>query len=301
MRSSDSYPAIVRRWLRMTTVAATLLMGLTASPLDAASALPLHATRQGATDLAIKGELAGFAAGEIRYARWADLAALPNSKLTLTGEFVPGEQEVTVVYLADLWAALPRRGDADTLLATCTDGYAAVFRTGFVDQYRPFLMLAINGRGPEHWPPPGLTFNPGPYVISVSSKVVPAVAELLDAGHKRPWGVTTLEVTRHDESFAVFFKAPWTGLSSRAKAGRELWIDSCASCHQGPQSSFGGTKSNVPFEILAARAQYAPEVFKGYIRDPKAFVANAKMEPHPHYTDTQLAALRAFVVAEPDR
>lgn len=301
MRVSEPVLAILRRLLSVGSIVATLLTGFTATRIDAASALPLHATRQGTTDLAITGELAGTVASETRYARWDDLAALPTSKLTLTGEFVPGEQEVTVVYLADLWAALPRKGDADTLLATCTDGYAAVFRTGFVDQYRPFLILAINGRGPEHWPPPGLTFNPGPYVISVASKVVPAVAELLDAGHKRPWGVTTLEVTRHDESFAVFFKAPWTDLSDRATAGRELWIHSCASCHQGPQASFGGTKSNVAFEILAARAMHAPDVFKGYIRDPKAFVINAKMEPHPHYTDEHLAALRAFVIAEKDR
>jgi len=266
-----------------------------------ASSLTIHPDRTAATDLAISTPNVGGDAVTTGYVRWSDLAKLPSSHLTLTGEFVPGEQEVTVVLLSDLWAALPRPSGADTLLATCTDGYAAVFRADFITQFRPFLILEINRRGPDHWPPAGLTFNPGPYVISVASQVAPAVASLVDAGHKRPWGVTALTITRYTDAFAVFFRAPWTGLSARAIAGRGLWINSCASCHQGPSRSLGGTKSNVAFEILAARAQHAPEVFHGYIRDPKAIVANAKMQPHPDYTDEQLAALQAFVTAESAR
>ena len=84
--------------------------------------------------------------------------------------------------------------------------------------------MAINGPGPEKWPPPGLTFNPGPSVISVSADVAPAVALLVDAH----------------------------------------------ACHN-------------------------PDYFKRYVRAPKSLVAAAKMEPHPHYTDTQLDELIAFV------
>jgi hypothetical protein len=151
-----------------------------------ARALDLRRDRGSPLDLAIAGRLAGVPAGETRYLRWADLRALPVSRLRLRDEFVPGGQEVTVVYLQDLWQALPRTGGADVLLATCNDGYAAVYREGFLARYRPFLVLEINGQGPEQWPPPGLSFNPGPYAISVSAVVVPAVASLLDASHKRP-------------------------------------------------------------------------------------------------------------------
>ena len=150
------------------------------------AALELHAARAAPTDLAVTGLLSGAPAGATRFVRWADLAKLPSSKLTLTGEFVPGEQEVTVVFLSDLWAALPRTARADTLLATCADGYASVYRTAFIKNYRPFLVLAINGQGPEKWPPPGLAFNPAPYVISIAPGVAPTVAQLLDPAHKRP-------------------------------------------------------------------------------------------------------------------
>ena len=263
-----------------------------------ALALPLHMERRSPTDLAVTGLLNGVPEGSMRYVRWADLAKLPSSKLKLTGEFVPGEQEVTVVFLSDLWAALPRAAGADTVLATCTDGYLSVYSSAFIKEFRPFLILAINGQGPEKWPPPGLTFNPAPYVISVAAAVVPAVSRLLDAGHKRPWGVTTITLARYESSFAGFFSGRWAALSARALAGRELWINSCASCHHGAPGTAGGTKSDRPFDVLVAHATHNSDYFKRYIRDPKGFVPTAKMEPHPHYSDSQLGDLVAFLRAE---
>ena len=258
-------------------------------------ALPLHAERASALDLALTGLLAGTDPGTTRYARWADLARLPRTTLRLTAEFAPGEQEVTAVFLADLWAALPVREGADSLLASCADGYAAVYDTAFIRDYRPFLILAINGQGPEKWPPAGLRFNPGPYVISVAAGVVPAVAQLMDAGHKRPWGVTTLELARLEHRFSTFSIGPWAGPSATVRQGRELWIHSCASCHRGPGDTFGGTKGERPFELLAAQARHAPDYFRRYITAPKGLVPAAKMEAHPHYTEAQLDALTAFV------
>jgi hypothetical protein len=266
--------------------------------LPAAPLLPLHPTRSSPQDLAVKGLIAGKAPGSISYARWSDLAKLPTAKIKLTGEFVPGEQEVTVVFLSDLWAALPRAETADVLLANCSDGYASVYRTDFIKTYRPFLVLEINGQGPEKWPPPGLKFNPGPYVISVASEVVPTVAQLIDAGHKRPWGVTTIEVGRFETSFKGILTGRWANLSPRATASREIWVNSCASCHDGPPGTFGGNKSDRPFDVLAAHAAHNPDYFKRYIRDPQGFAASAKMEAHPHYTDEQLSGLIAFVTAD---
>ena len=262
-------------------------------------ALELHATRTSPTDLSLTGLLTGVPAGESRYVRWADLAQLPSPKLKLTGEFGPGEQEVTVVFLTELWKSLPLGAGADTLLATCTDGYASVYRATFIASHRPFLILAINGQGPEKWPPPGLKFNPGPYVISVSADVAPAVAQLLDAGHKKPWGVSDLRVARYADAFAGLSTGSRAALSAPAIAGREIWVHSCASCHAGPPATFGGTKSDRPFDVLAAHARYNPTYFKRYIRDPKGFAPSAKMEPHPHYSDAQLDALIAFLAPEP--
>lgn len=261
-----------------------------------ARALELHPSRTSPTDLAVTGLIAGASADATRFIRWSDLAKLPTS--TLKGGFVGGEQEVTVVFLSDLWDALPRSDGADTLLATCTDGYASVYRTAFIKEFRPFLILAIDGVGPEKWPPPSLKLNPGPYVISVATSVAPAVASLIDAGHKRPWGVTTIRLARYDAAFAGFASGRWAAPSARAIEGREIWINSCASCHSGAPDAFGGTKSDRPFDVLAAHALHNSDYFKRYVRSPKSFVATAKMEAHPHYSDLQLDALIAFLCAE---
>ena len=263
------------------------------------TALEMMSARKQATDLEISGLLAGLSATETRFIRWADLAALPTTQLSLNDEFTPGPQTVTVVFLTDLWRALPLAPAADTLVATCTDGYASVYTNSCMVEDRPFLVLAINGVPSARWPPPGLKFNPGPYVISVSVTVAPAVAQLLDAGHKKPWGVNALRVARRDEAFAGFFRGEWARLSPRAAAGREIWINSCASCHCGPPDTFGGTKSGRTFEVVAGYAGQNPSYFRKYVRQPQALVPAAKMEPHPHYTDEQLSSLIAFLVAEP--
>jgi mono/diheme cytochrome c family protein len=263
-----------------------------------AGTLELHTDRHSPQDLMVRGGLTGLAAGTDAFVRWADLRALPTQQLHLAAEFFPGEQQVTVVFLEDLLKALPVAPGTDTVLATCSDGYASVYRFDFIGRFRPFLILEINGLGPDKWPPPGLSFNPAPYVISVSARVVPAVTELLDPGHKKPWAVTTLEFASFAEKFHDAYAGKWARLSARAEVGRTIWVDSCASCHPGPGATFGGTKSGQPFLVLQTLAQGTPDFFRSYVRHPKEVNPSARMEGHPHYHDDQLDALLAFVTAE---
>jgi cytochrome c2 len=260
-------------------------------------ALDLHATRGSPLDLAVTGRLAGLAAGQTRYASWSDLRALPTSTLTLDGEFVKGPQRLTVVFLADLLAALPAEAGADCVLATCGDGYAGIYTGPFIAKYRPFLVLEINGKGPADWPPPGLAFNPAPYVITVSAGVAPEAATFLDLEHKKPWGVTAIEVADFADRFGGIYSGKFAALGPGAKAGREIWINSCASCHAGPAGTFGGSKADRPFQVIAAYAVYDRPFFVKYVRDPKSLVASAQMEGHPHYTDAQFSDLIAFIAA----
>jgi cytochrome c2 len=262
-----------------------------------ASAVELHAERSSPFDLGVTGMLAGVLAGETRYVRWSDLRALPTSSLRVNGEFVEGPQELTVVFLDDLWKALPTARGADSLLATCADGYASVFTSDFISKYRPFLVLEINGKGPKDWPPPGLEFNPGPFVITVSADLVPGVAQFRDAEHKKPWGVTTLEVASYAERFKPIYSGRWSSLPAAAQDGREIWVNACASCHQGPGGTFGGTKAARPFEVIAAYAGHDRAYFVKYVRDPKSLVPCAKMEPHPKYTDNEMSNLISFITS----
>jgi cytochrome c2 len=279
--------------MKYPSVAAVILLCLGAA--TGLQALVLQAERTSPYDLAVTGRLAGPPAGTRLYARWADLRALPTTELTLDGEFVEGPQRLTVVFLSDLWKALPVGDGADTLLATCGDGYCATYTSAFIGQYRPFLVLEINGQGPEHWPPPGLAFNPGPFVITVSTRLVPAAATFLDLEHKKPWAVTGIEVANFADRYRGIFSGTWASPPPAADRGRTIWFNSCASCHAGPPGTAGGTKAGRPFPVIAAYAGYDPSFFRKYVRNPRSLVASAKMEAHPHYTDAQLDDLIAFI------
>jgi cytochrome c2 len=138
-------------------------------------------------------------------------------------------------------------------------------------------------------------------VILVSSAVVPGADEMLDASHKKPWGVVAIEIASFAERFHDSFSGRWDALSPRAQAGRNVWINSCASCHPGPGGTFGGSKSAQAFPVLQAVATLRPDFFESYVRHPRALVPNASMPGHPRYSDTQLAALIAFVTAEQEK
>jgi len=282
--------------MKYPTVVAGVLLSFAATGLRA---LELQEQRTSPFDLAVTGRLAGQPEGSKRYARWADLRALPTSELTVDGEFVKGPQQLTVVFLSDLWKALPIGDSADTFLATCGDGYSATFTTAFIGQYRPFLVLEINGQGPEHWPPPGLNFNPGPFVITVSTALVPAAASFLDLEHKKPWAVTGIEIANFAERYRGIFSGNWASPPPAADRGRTIWVNSCGSCHAGPPGTAGGTKADRPFPVIVAYAAYDSSFFRKYVRNPRSLVASAKMEAHPHYSDAQLDDLIAFITLGP--
>jgi hypothetical protein len=184
---------------------------------------------------------------------------------------------------------------ARELRATDTPRYSP---PDFISRYRPFLVLEIDGKGPEKWPPPGLAYDPGPYVVTVSANVAPAVARFRDVEHKKPWGVTTLEVASYAARYGPVYSGKWAALSPAGADGRDIWINSCASCHPGPQGIFGGTKAARPFQVIAAYAGYDRPFFMRYVRNPTSLVASAEMEPHPHYTDAELSHLIGFITAE---
>lgn len=266
--------------------------------LWAASQLAVSKTAGSPYDLKITAGLADVPSGEDRFVAWSDLDSLPTEVLELEGEFVPGMQSVTVVFLDQVMGALPVASQADTVLAWCTDGYFSIYPPEFIARQRPFVVLRINGDGPDKWPPEGLNFNPGPYVISVADEVVPGTEAILDVGHKRPWGVDRIAFVALNTALAPAHTGKWRELSTAGNVGRDIWVNSCSSCHPGPGGLVGGDKSQRPFEILAAHAKYNTDYFRTYVRSPTSVVPSAKMEAHPHYTDEQLDALIAFITAE---
>ncbi len=294
-----AWALIMQSWVLGLVLGVGILCAGAARGADTAP-LRWHAEKGGEFDLELRGRLAGVPAGEARWLRWADLRALPTTRMEVVGEFVPGKQAVTGVFLEDLLARLPTEEGVDVVLAECTDGYAGVFTREFIARWRPFLVLEINGAGPERWPPAGLDYNPGPYVISVSDAAAPGVEALLDVSHKRPWGVNVIRLEKSVEALAGLDAGgrEADALSERALRGRELWVNSCYSCHVGPDEKTGGTKAGRPFAVLEAYARHNASYFKKYVREPKALNPGAKMAAHPEYSDAELAELLAYVRAE---
>lgn len=263
--------------------------------MSAQTGLTLHLVKDSPQDLAISGKIKGLPPGETRYIRWSQLRALPSRELVMTDQVMQGKHTLVIVMLDDVLRAIPVAAEADALIATCNDGYASIYSSEFVAQYKPFFVLEINGRKPDQWPPEGMTFNPGPYVISIADEVAPGSGQLLDAGHKRPWGVDALEIIAYNERFAPIYTGALKTPASLAHEGRNIWINSCFSCHQVIPSNLGGIKAGRPIQVVAAQAAFNPDYFKKYVREPQKVNPSAKMEPHPHYTDAQLDALIAFL------
>lgn len=264
----------------------------------AAASLTLHRTASSPHDLALVGGLAGVPTNETRWVRWDDIRRLSTRELTLEGEFLPGEQKVTVVFLETLLDNLPLAPRIDTVIADCNDDYWSIFDRDFIARWKPVVILEINGQGPAHWPPEGLNFNPGPYVITVTDVLVPGVKDMLDVDHKRPWGVNQLRLVNRRQALASLREGPWSRLSARALRGHEIWVNSCASCHLGPGNQVGGNKANRPFGIIEAHARHNADYFARYVRTPQEAFPGATMTAHPHYSDDQIAEIIAYVTAE---
>ena len=268
---------------------------LTSKPIQA---LELHPQRSAVTDLQISGLLRDVPAGESRWLRWSEIRALPTQVIETEGEFLPGRQKVEIVLLKDLLSQLPLMADADTVLADCADGYESVFTTDFTNRWKPYIVVAINGKGPTQWPLPGMTMDPGPYVVSVSEEVAPGVNKLMDVAHKQPWATTGLRFVRYADEFAASYTGEWQSLSDAATKGRELWVNSCHSCHTGPDNITGGSKSERPFAVLKVHAAHNRAWFIDYVRHPQGKNPNAKMTSHAHYSDAQFSDLIAYILAE---
>ncbi len=221
-----------------------IALALSVAATVAQAELTLRPEPSSPFDLKISAGLKGQSSDAPRYVTWEDINTLPTEVLELEGEFVAGLQAVKVVFLDELWSALPVTEGADMMLAYCADNYFSIYRDEFITKWRPFLVLAIDGNGPDKWPPPGLSFNPGPYVISVADEVVAGADSLLDVGHKKPWGVNEIRFETESEVLAPAFAMKRQQLSASGEHGRELWINSCSSCHIGPGDWSEVTKAN---------------------------------------------------------
>src|SRR5450432_3468111 len=102
----------------------------------------LHRTPIAASDLEITGLVRGLAPGEHGYARYGELARLPQVEAEIRdADLGGGELRVAGVYLDVLAKALGALPDADLIDAVCGDGYRSPLPAEYVAAHRPILVL----------------------------------------------------------------------------------------------------------------------------------------------------------------
>ncbi|MGB0370639.1 MAG: c-type cytochrome [Opitutales bacterium] len=219
------------------------------------------------------------------------VSSLPSEQFTFDeGSYFSG-QTVKIVRLSELWKAVDPGESADTMTAYCKDKYFSVYTRDWVDTYKPFIIIEVEGKAPREWT--GTVKNAAPYFISFDLEE--GMPPYQHASHKRPWGVESVTFGNYSEMFSVFYEEPFADLKGPALEGRDVWINSCASCHEAPGNGIGGHKAVRPWEVLAVHAKMNVQYFKKYVHDPKSLNPAAQMEPHPHITEAQLNALVAFL------
>jgi len=207
-----------------------------------------------------------------------------------------GEQQVTVVFLEDLWKALPRLDDGDMCSPSAPTVILRVCRGGF-RAAAPMVVLESTVADPTPGRRRAMNYNPAVHHHGERNGgsrrgTFPGCAA------QETWSVGK---DRGGELRRAICRHPVRGLGAAQRAGRSRTGDldeSCLSCHAGPAGIPGGTRAGRardPGRLASCNKEY----FMHYVRAPRETDAKAKMEAHPHYTADQLAALMAFITAEP--
>lgn len=249
-------------------------------------------------ELTLSGAFAGLAPGGTRIVARAELRALGGvqhrKQRLATG--LP-EADLEILPIAALLAAYPLAPEADMLVVRANDRWTSYWTRDFLAAREPWLLLAVDGKVPdEGWPkipangepfapyhggvlradePPGMTYTPH-HGVADATQVVEIVA---------------VNEARH---FTPFFSGLLASPSPTVSEGRRLFLANCITCHQGP-GGVGGNLSRRPFILLQTHARYNAGYFRGFVANPRQFMPETIMPPHPQFTDADFEALIAFL------
>jgi len=143
----------------------------------------------------------------------------------------------------------------------------------------------------DGWQPIGpQQVSPGPFYLVWSRD------DQVDLNtHPRPWQLTTIEVSRFENSFP---KVVPTGAAEAAQRGFAIFREQCIRCHSiNQQGGKVGPELNVPQSVV----EYRPAAqLRDYIRDPSRF-RYGNMPSNPHLKDVNLDDLLAYFTAMSQR
>lgn len=287
--------------MKISSILLTITLGavLAAGRVNGAATLDLHDTKTAADDLAVSGSFAGVPGGATRYLRHADLLALAEVK-TVTEEPSAGmgSHACTVLFTADLLKHLPLQTGADCLLLRCADRWESIYEKKFIDCWDPYLLLRMDGKDLDGvtLPPPYDKEKLAPYYMNVSLSQHPDFKST-DYNNVDPTQVVEIVAANYEAYLRPWFSGKYANLSPAAAAGRTIFLNNCASCHQGPDAMVGGHVSTRPWEVLTVHASYNRKYFVDYVRNPQKYIPDVAMPTHESFTEDTFDKLIAFLSA----
>ena len=257
------------------------------------AALPLHAEEPAEAAMYFSGDWEQSAG----YMTREELAAI-EGYTTIRTEVFPGAEEADlgVLPLKSLIKVLGLGPNADGLLLETTDAWESFMTLDYLEANDPVLLLYIDGKGPEEseWPMFGGDIEDlAPYYVFV----VGDKSGYVDApkyGMVSTTQMNGIRAANTAERYAPFYDAPMDQLSSFAKAGRDLFMQRCNVCHQGP-GAVGGNVSQRPFAVLQGHASYNEDYLRKMIVNPKQFYPGTIMPNHEDFNDLKLSQIATYL------
>ena len=231
------------------------------------------------------------------YMTRGELAGIPGYR-TIRTQVFPGAEEADlgVLPLKSLIEVLGLGTGCDGFVLECTDDWESFITLDYIEANDPVLLLYMNGKGPDEseWPMFGGDIEAlAPYYVFV----VGDKSGYVDApkyGMISATQMNGIRATNTAERYAPFYSEPMRKLSPLAQAGRDLFLQRCNVCHQGP-GNVGGNVSQRPFMVLQSHASYNEDYLRKMIVNPKQFYPETIMPNHADFDDLKLSKLVAYL------
>jgi len=265
----------------------------------AVQALDLAEAKTKPDDLAISGGFAAVPTGMTRYLHHDELLALPEvTTITEEPSKGMGQHECVVLFMADFLKYVPLKPGADCLLLRCADKWESIYKADFVKQWNPYILLRMDGKNLDGvtLPPPYDKEKLSPYYMNVSATKFPGF-KYTDYSNVDPTQVIEIVASNYDGYLKPWFTGKYADLGPMAADGRKIFLNNCASCHQGPGGEVGGHVSTRPWEVLTAHATYNQKYFVDYVRNPQKYIPDVVMPKHESFTSDMFDKLIAFLSA----
>ncbi|HBR92716.1 MAG TPA: hypothetical protein DEA90_00950 [Opitutae bacterium] len=217
---------------------------------------------------------------------------------TIREEVFPGADmaDLGVLPLKSLVKALGLGSDADGFLLETTDAWESFMTLEYLEGNDPVMLLYINGKGPDEseWPMFGGDIEAlAPYYVFVvgDKSGYPGSPKYGMVSATQMTGIRAMNTAKR---YAPFYDAPMDQLSPLAQAGRDLFLQRCNVCHQGP-GNVGGNVSQRPLIVLQGHANYNEAYLRKMITNPKQFYPDTIMPNHEDFDDAKFAKIVAYL------